>query len=177
VDDWSWYENPFVGSREFAGLVVANLILNNWDWKTSNNKIYKLQKPVNGVSRWFVVRDLGASLGKTSYPVLLKWFRLRGFGQGTRNDLPGFEDQGFIKRVDGTRIEFDYRGIYRDVIDGVRPDDVRWTCELLSRLSEQQWVDAFRAGGYDAQQTARYVTKIKSKIAQGLELTSGGRSR
>jgi hypothetical protein len=177
VDDWSWYENPFVGSREFAGLVVANLILNNWDWKTSNNKIYRLQKPVNGVSRWFVVRDLGASLGRTSYPVLLKWFRLRGFGQGTRNDLPGFEEQGFIKRVDGTRIEFDYRGIYRDVIDGVRPDDVWWTCDLLSRLSEQQWADAFRAGGYDPHQTARYVTKIKSKIAQGLELTSGGRRR
>jgi hypothetical protein len=177
VGDWSWYENPFVGSRPYRGLVVANLILNNWDWKTSNNKIYRLQKPVNGVSRWFVVRDLGASLGRTSYPVLLKWFRLRGFGQGTRNDLPGFEEQGFIKRVDGTRIEFDYRGIYRDVIDGVRPDDVWWTCDLLSRLSEQQWADAFRAGGYDPHQTARYVTKIKSKIAQGLELTSGGRRR
>ena len=40
VGDWSWYENPFVGSRPYAGLVVANLILNNWDWKTSNNKIY-----------------------------------------------------------------------------------------------------------------------------------------
>ena len=27
---------------------------------------------------------------------LLKSFRLRGFGQGTRNDLPDFESQGFI---------------------------------------------------------------------------------
>ena len=33
-------QNPFIGSRPYAGLVVANLILNNWDWKTSNNKIY-----------------------------------------------------------------------------------------------------------------------------------------
>jgi hypothetical protein len=40
---------------------------------------------------------------------LLKWFRLRGFGQGTRNDLPGFESQGFIKQLDdSSRIEFDY---------------------------------------------------------------------
>ena len=31
VGDWSWYENPFVGSRPYAGLVVANLILNSWE--------------------------------------------------------------------------------------------------------------------------------------------------
>ncbi|HJR59505.1 MAG TPA: hypothetical protein VJ813_08910 [Vicinamibacterales bacterium] len=172
VGDWSWYENPFVGSREFGGLIVTNLILNSWDWKTSNNKIYRLSPAVNGVGRWFVVRDLGASLGKTNYPAFLKWFRLRGFGQGTRNDLPGFEEQGFIERIDaGSQIEFDYRGIYRDVIDSVRPEDVRWACILLSRLSDDQWRDAFRAGGYNADQTSRYVRKIKAKIARGLELT------
>ena len=171
VGEWSWYENPFVGSREFGGLVVANLILANWDWKTSNNKIYQLSSPVSGVSRWFVVRDLGASLGKFTYPTLLRWFRLRGFGQGTRNDLPGFESQGFIERIDGTRVVFDYRGIYRDVIDGVRPADVRWACTLLSRLTDQQWRDAFRGGGYNAEQSVRYITKIKAKIAQGLQLT------
>ena len=81
-------------------MIVANLLLTNWDWKTSNNKIYQLDKPVNGVTRWFMVRDLGASLGKFTYPTFLKFFRLRGFGQGTRNDLPGFEQQGFIERVD-----------------------------------------------------------------------------
>jgi hypothetical protein len=172
--EWSWYENPFVGSREFGGLVVANLILNSWDWKTSNNKVYTLSKPIKGVDRWFVVRDVGASLGKFTYPSILKWFRLRGFGQGTRNDLPGFEAQMFIKDIDSReRIEFDYRGIYRDVIDTVTADHVRWTCDLLSRLSDQQWRDAFRAAGYDAEQTSRYVAKIKAKVSQGLELAGG----
>ena len=172
VGDWSWYENPFVGTEPYRGLVVANLILNSWDWKTSNNKIYELREPRAGVTRWFVVRDLGASLGKFTYPTILKWFRLRGFGQGTRNDLAGFEEQGFIRKIDASgTITFDYRGIYRDVINSVTPADVRWTCTRLSRLSDQQWRDAFRAGGYDEAQTARYVAKIKQKIAQGLELT------
>ena len=45
--------------------------------------------------------------------------------------------------------------------------DVRWACDLLTRLSDRQWQDAFRAGGYNAEQTLRYVTKIKTKIAQG----------
>ena len=174
VGDWSWYENPFVDSRPYRGLVVANLLLNSWDWKTSNNKIYQLPQPVRGVKRWFVVRDLGASLGRTTYPSLLKWFRLRGFGQGTRNDLEGFEAQGFIRRIDESHITFDYRGIYRDILDNVGPDDVRWTCQLLSRLSERQWRDAFRAARYDDAHTTRYVRKIKQKIAQGLTLTRPG---
>jgi hypothetical protein len=171
--DWSWHENPFVGSQPYRGLVVANLLLNSWDWKTSNNKIYELAEPVRGVRRWFVVRDLGASLGRTSYPRLLKWFRLRGFGQGTRNDLPGFEAQGFIRGVDDrSRITFDYHGIYPSVVNTVTLDDVRWTCQLLSRLSEPQWREAFRAANYDEQQASRYITKIKQKIAQGLTVSA-----
>jgi hypothetical protein len=173
IGDWSWYDNPFVGSREFGGLIVSNLILNSWDWKTSNNKIYRLSSPGTAPARRFVVRDLGASLGRFTYPTVLRLFRLRGFGQGTRNDLDGFEAQGFIRQVEGRRVEFDYRGIYRDVIDSVTPADVRWACSLLSRLTDQQWRDAFRAGGYNPDQTGRYVTKIKAKVAQGLALTAG----
>lgn len=169
IGDWSWYENPFVGSRPYGGLVVANLILNNWDWKTSNNKIYRIRTSAGADTRRFVVRDLGASLGKQTYPHVLRLFRLRGFGQGTRNDIDGFEEQGFIERIgrDST-ITFDYQGIYRDVIESVTPEDVRWTSELLSRLTDAQWNDAFRAGGYDPDRTRRYVRKIKDKIAQGL---------
>jgi hypothetical protein len=173
VGDWSWYENPFVGSEPYRGLVVANLLLNSWDWKTSNNKIYELRDPAGGVKRWFVVRDLGASLGRTTYPRVLKWFRLRGLGQGTRNDLDGFEEQGFILRIDDrSRVTFDYRGIYRDVINSVTPPDIRWTCQLLARLSERQWRDAFRAAGYEEASSTRYIDKIKQKIAQGLRLTA-----
>ena len=171
--DWSWYENPFVERREYRGLIVANLVLNNWDWKTSNNKIYQLEKPVDGVSRMFVVRDVGASLGRTKYPAILKWFRLRGFGQGTRNDIEGFESQQFIKGVDGEmRPKFDYRGIYRDVIDTVTLEDVAWTSRLLNQLTDKQWQDAFRAGGYNPEQAGRFITKIKAKIARGLEVSA-----
>jgi len=98
---------------------------------------------------------------------------LRGSGQAKRNDLPGFEEQGFIRSIDDrSRITFDYRGIYGDVIDSVTPADVRWACQLLSRVSERQWREAFRAAQYDEQQATRYISKIKEKIAQGLALTA-----
>jgi hypothetical protein len=166
VDDWSWYENPFVGSRAFKGLVVANLIMTNWDWKTSNNKIYEYRDGTTP-SRRYVVRDLGASLGRFTSPALMRAFRLRGM-QGTRNNVDDFEQQGFITRMTESDVEFDYKGIYGDVVDSVDPGDVVWATRLLSRLSDKQWADAFRAAGYDETEADRFIRKIKAKIDEGL---------
>lgn len=170
VAEWSWYENDVLATQPFRGLVVANVMMNNWDWKTSNNKVYEMAKEGHGVRQVMIVQDLGASLGKTSYPRLLSWFPTRGLGQGSRNDLEDFESQGFVKGVQGTRIEFDYRGIHKSLVEMLTPADVRWTSELMSRLSDTQWHDAFRAAGYKDETSRRYVAKIKSKIEQGLSL-------
>ena len=175
VAEWSWYENDFLNTQAFKGLVVANVLLNNWDWKTSNNKVYEVTDPNGGVVRQrAIVQDLGASLGKTGYPVLLAWLPMRGLGQGSRNDLEDFESQGFIKGVEGTKVEFDYRGIHKSLVDSLTVADVVWTCQLMTRLSDSQWHDAFRAAGYDDDHARRYVAKIKTKVAQGL-MADGGR--
>ena len=171
VGDWAWHENPFAHTQPFRGLIVANLIVNNWDWKTSNNKIYDLLNPDGTGVRTYVVRDLGASLGKSDAPPIATLLGAR-IAQGNRNDLEDFEQQGFIKNVTGNRVEFDYRGIYGSLVDVVTLDDVAWTCRLLSRLSDAQWTAAFTAGGYPPDQASRYIAKIKSKIAEGLSLVS-----
>lgn len=177
VGDWSWDENPFVHAQPFKGLIVANLIVNNWDWKTSNNKIYEVQDSEGGSpARLYVVRDLGASLGKTTLPKPLRVLRvppLLAFRQGTRNDLPGFESQGFIKRLEGESVEFHYRGVYDGMVDMVTRTDVVWTCQLMSRLADSQWDDAFRAAGYTESARRRFITKIKEKIDQGLKFATG----
>jgi hypothetical protein len=170
VGDWPWHENEFTHTQPFKGLIVANLVLNNWDWKRSNNKIYEITTDGARV-RQYIVRDLGASFGKTSAPVWSRWLGTR-MAQGNRNSLEDFEQQGFIKGVAGGRVEFDYKGIYKDVIDVVGPGDVVWTSRLLSRLSDAQWNDAFRAAGYPPDQAARYIAKLKSKIAEGLALAA-----
>jgi hypothetical protein len=170
VGEWSWYENDFLTTRPFMGLVVVNVLLNNWDWKTSNNKIYEITEPDGTTVQRMIVQDLGASLGKTSYPTLLAWLPMRGLGQGSRNDLEDFESQGFITDVEGTRVEFDYRGIHRNLVETVRTDDVLWACRLMARLTDDQWHDAFRAAGYEDDQRTRYIAKIKTKVAQGLSV-------
>ena len=171
ASDWAWTENEFAHTRPFKGLVVANMILNNWDWKTSNNKVYEVTEGGSGPSRLYVVRDLGASLGKTSAPALTRWLGTR-MAQGSRNEIEDFESQGFIRGVAGDRIDFDYKGIYKGVVESVTPADVVWASQLLSRLSDAQWNDAFRAGGYPPDISARYIAKLKSKIAEGLALAN-----
>ena len=170
VSDWSWYENPFVETRAFKGLLVANLILNNWDWKTSNNKVYDVADGDGGRRRSYVVRDLGASLGKTTFPGFLAWWPFRAMPQGSRNDVDDFESQGFVKAVEGQRVTFDYHGIHAHLVDVLTVDDVVWSCRLLARLSDRQWRDAFRAGGYEQAVRERYIAKLKSKIGEGLAL-------
>jgi hypothetical protein len=172
VDDWSWYENPFVGTQPFRGLVVVNVMLNNWDWKTSNNKIYAVADG-SEPRRRYVVRDLGASLGETHFPAFLRWTPMRGFGQGSRNDLEDFESQGFIKRVDvNGRVRFDYRGIHQTLVNAITAEDVAWAGELLGRLSDEQLTQAFNAAGYTSDYQRRYVAKLRSKIAQARALRS-----
>jgi hypothetical protein len=165
VGEWDWYENEFLHTQPFKGLVVANVLLNNWDWKTSNNKIYE----ING-HRVYMVQDLGASLGKTGYPRILSWLPMRGLGQGSRNDLEGFEEQGFIQGVEGKQVQFVYRGIHQSLLDLLTASDVVWTAERMASVTDAQWDDVFRAAGYQAGERRRYIAKIKSKIGEGLKL-------
>jgi hypothetical protein len=172
IGDWSWADNEFIGTQQYHGLITTNILLNSWDWKTSNNKIYRNKGGVAPVQR-YVVRDLGASLGRTA-PSRLLWFLpvgVRGFGQGSRNNIDDFESQRFIKRVDENDVEFDFHTIYGSVVDLVRPSDVRWTAQLLSRITDAQWEDAFRAADYSPDVRGRYIRKIKAKIAEGLAVS------
>jgi hypothetical protein len=105
-----------------------------------------------------VVRDLGAALGETGklYP--------------RRNWLEGFEEQAFITAVTASGVEFDYDGRHQELLSMIGPADVQWAAQLLSRLTDAQWRDAFRAGNYAAPRAGRYITRIKEKIADGLAL-------
>jgi hypothetical protein len=168
VDDWSWYDNPFLNTQPFRGLIVAQLIVNNWDLKTINNRIYEATD-AGSPRLHYMVRDLGASLGYSRQFALFTMLGTPG-AQGSKNDIDGFESQGFIKAVNGDRVTFDYRGPNQVLVDRVTKADVIWTCDLFARISDEQWQAAFTAGAYPQEEADRYITKIKWKVAQGLAL-------
>jgi hypothetical protein len=163
--EWDWEDNPFVGTRELRGLVVMMAMINNWDLKTSNNKVYEK----NGASpaRLYVVKDLGDSFGRS----------VRIF-TGTLNNVEEFQREGFIRRVDGDRVELHYHPLLLNngVDDELTVADVLWTCRRLDRLSDRQWRDAFRAAGYSDEVGDAFVARLKSKVREGLALGDGARS-
>jgi hypothetical protein len=159
---WSWQQNPFVGTAPYRGLLALMMLLNETDLKNDNNTIYDLKQPRAGsdVTRWYVVRDLGAALGAT------------GRIAPRRGDPFAFEQTGFIKGVEKGSVVFSYRGAHGELVDELQPRDLRWMAERLSRLTHDQWLDAFRAGGYGPDTSEWYVRILQRRIAQIETLTA-----
>jgi len=157
-DPWSYYHNPFVGTREMNGLLVLQAMLGNSDLKDAQNVLYTLKEPLEGAKRWYVARDLGQSFGRT------------GVLEAPRGDPAVFEQTPFIKGVVGGHVQFDYRGRHRVLFKNISPADVRWVCGQLRQLTDAQWADAFRAGGFSKPIADRFIRRMKQKIDEGLAL-------
>ena len=157
-DSWSYYQNPFVGTRQMNGLLVLQAMLGNSDLKDAQNVIYTLEEDHERARRWYVARDLGQTFGRT------------GVIDAPRGNPDVFEQTPFILGVENGRVRLDYRGRHKALFADIRPADVRWICERLDRLTDRQWQDAFRAGGIEPQAAERFIRRMKQKIAEGLAL-------
>jgi hypothetical protein len=162
---WAWDENPFINSKPYQGLLVILTMLNSTDMKNSNNTLYQRQ---NGdlVEQWYVVRDVGAALGD--------------FDRFTprKNNIAAFEKAAYINGVENGHVQFAYKGWYTPFIeDRISPADVVWASNLLGRLSDKQWNDAFRAAGYEPAEASRFIAKIKQKVKDGRSLGTAVASR
>jgi hypothetical protein len=156
--DWSYYENPFVGTPQLSGLLVLQAMLGNSDLKDDQNALYALDKPMEGARRWYVARDLGQTFGRT------------GVLDAPRGDVAVFEQTPFIRSVVNGKVSLEYRGRHKVLFDRITPADVRWICARLDALTDAQLQDAFRAGGYDGPTSGRFIRRLKQKIAEGLAL-------
>jgi hypothetical protein len=157
--EWSWRRNAFIGTRELAGLYVLMVLFNNWDLKTAQNAIYEVTEDGKEPERWYMVRDLGASLGRSA------WLTF-----GTKDNPDDFDRERFIDGVEGNRVRFAFEGGWLEphLHSSVTPDDVRWICGLLSRISAKQWSDAFRAAGYSERDAQPFIRRMREKLAEGL---------
>jgi hypothetical protein len=160
VDDWSYYENPFKDTVQMHALLAFHAMLGNSDLKDKQNALYKLSEPLEGASEWYVARDLGQTFGRTAVI------------NPPRADIDAFEQAPFILGTSGDRVMFDYHGRHKELFENVRIGDVVWLCDRLSKLSDRQLSDAFRAGGFDPPLAARFINRLKAKVAEGLALAS-----
>jgi len=174
VENWDWFDNPFVNTRELNGLRVMMALINNWDLTTKNNKVY-----VADSERHFVVSDLGASFGKTQWPPS----RVPLFPHATKSSLKDYEDSKFIRAVKGDTMAFEmhttapffirefdhsYFNEYRQaeqVVRGIPIADAQWIGRLLAQLTPQQIRDAFRAAGYQPDEVDGFAKVVEKRIA------------
>ena len=159
VGAWDWADNPYVGSKEYQGLIVLLVMFNSTDLKNSNNSLYE-RRDGDLVEQWYVARDVGSALGDTDR------FTPR------KNHVDSFEKMPFILGVTNGYVDFAYNGWYKNLVrDRIKPEDVAWACNLLGSLSEQQMRDAFRTAGYEPDMASRFIARLREKIQQGRSLT------
>ena len=162
---WKWEENPFVGSKEYQGLIVLLTMFNSTDLKNSNNSLYEYRDG-DLVQQWYVARDLGAALGDAN-PIAPR-----------KSHPESFERTPYILGVSNGHVQFAYNGWYKNLVrDRITPEEVAWASDLLGGLTDKQWADAFRAGGYEPAVANRFIAKLKEKIDQGRALGSRAADR
>jgi hypothetical protein len=167
LGDWDWFDNPFVGKRELNGLRVMMSLVNNWDLKQVNNSIYS----VNG-ERHYVVSDVGATFGKSGI-----------VGVQSKGVPRDYEDSAFIAKVrpDSVDLVLHSRplfllwafkhGYYSDrtrmekITKNIPRADARWLGQRLSKLTDDQIRDGFRAAGYGPADVEGLTTVIRRRIA------------
>jgi hypothetical protein len=159
VGPWKWKENPFVGMHQFEGLKVLMALLNNWDLKDDNNvRIYAPGRGRESGELRYVISDLGATFGRTGgLPVFWRITR-------SRNNPEDFAGSKFISKVEGGYVDFHYGGKNRGMLNHVSVEDARWIGELLSRLSDRQLADAFRAANYTPEEISTLAESVRARI-------------
>jgi hypothetical protein len=163
VGPWKWKQNPFVGMHQFEGLKVLMALLNNWDLKDSNNVVIYAPGRRSGELR-YVISDLGATFGKTGHvPVFWRIAR-------SRNNPEDYADAKFINKVEGGRVDFHFGGKNREMLDKIRVEDARWVGELLSRLSDRQLSDAFRAANYTPEEIRMLTDSVRGRVNELVSL-------
>jgi hypothetical protein len=154
--EWPWEENPFVGSRQLQALKVMMVFLNNWDTKDENNVIFQVKQRGTDELQ-YVISDLGATLGKTGGGALWRLKR-------SRNHPKDYAESKFIDKIENGYVRFHYAGVGTHLLDNVTVADARWLGSWLSRLSERQIGDAFRAANYTPEEVRILTGAVRARI-------------
>ena len=157
LGEWSWTSNPFQGTKEFKGLIVMMALINNWDLKDSNNKIIYVPSSISGSGDelHYILSDLGASFGKTG-----------GFLTHNRNAPTDYVKRKFVTGVEGNTVKFGYSGKNSGLMKGITIEDAKWIGGLLSKLTDKQLQDAFRAANFSAEETQLLAGAVRARINQ-----------
>lgn len=173
LDEWKWTSNPFSGKRELQGLKVLMALMENWDLKDSNNRVLLVTKG-SRKELHYIVSDLGSTFGKTggqkSPIAFIKKIK------GSRNEPGDYVEDEFIDEIEGNTVRFDYSGKNSDMMRDVTVAQAKWIGGWLSRLSDRQIEDAFRAANYNAEEVRLLAGAVRKRIQELVNLRANGQT-
>jgi len=161
--EWSWNDNPFVGTRELSGLKILLMLTSNWDAKDSrdgegsNTAVFsKAGSSPNQV--FYAFSDWGATMGKWGGFFERDKWNPAGYSEQTRN---------FVRATPTGSITWGYRGKHGDdVTSGITVDDVRWVLTYLEPVTDNELRAGLRASGAKEPDIAVYTRSIRERITQ-----------
>ena len=166
---WSWYDNPFVGTREFNGLKVMMALINNWDLKDVNNRrVSTHQRRRSALRDHRPGRHIRAH-GQRHHPQQERVEGLRGdevHRGGRRRTHVDFVMQSrpffpFVVHLPNYRS----RTRMESIVKGIPIADARWIGDRLGQLSVEQINDCFRASGFSPSDVEAYTRVVMQRIA------------
>jgi len=168
IAGWKWADNPFIGKREFQGLKIMMALLNNWDIKDSNNKILVVRNEGPGENELhYIVSDLGGTFGKVyKIPRILRIFIFKP----DRNNPKAYVKTHLVKNVKDGRVHFVYSSKRSNLFKDITVADAQWISGWLSRLSDRQIEDAFRAANYNPDEVRMMTEGVRRRIRELVEL-------
>ena len=167
LGDWSWFDNPFLGTKEFNGLRVMMCVVNNWDLAADNNSIYE----VDGERR-FLVSDVGASFGNTGSFFTRSKGKLDKYEGSEFTRKKNADDVDFVMHSRPLFLTFFIRPYYRHMSEmenvgkQIPRADAKWLGQRLAQLSESQIRDCFRAAGYSPEKIDGYTKVVQRRISE-----------
>ena len=171
--DWSWTNNPFVGTHELNGLKILMMLVSNWDAKDSrdrkgsNTAVYS-RPGAGGDQLFYAFDDWGATLGKWGGFFSRDKWNADGFSRQTRS---------FASRAGAETIRWGYHGKHgSDVTSGIRIEDVGWLLTNLSTVSDDELRAGLLASGATPLEVDTYARSIRDRIAQLQRLCEGATS-
>lgn len=161
LGNWKWLDNPFRGTNELQGLKIMMVFMTNWDVLDIQNDILETTTAA-GKENQYIVSDLGATFGRLGNNNFPLFFR---FGRTTGKPFD-FAKTKLIRKVKNGKVELAYKGKNREIFEGITIENAKWLYDSLSKLSDKQIADAFRAANYSPSETEIYTKAVKNKIAE-----------
>ena len=156
-EEWTFHDNPFLGTRELSGLLIVMNLINNWDIRGGeNNRVLEVALPDGGSERWYIVSDLGATFGRMGGPL----------GRRSKWNLADYIDEDFIESVENGQLKLDHEGFGKGEFGLVPIEHARWFAALAGQIAVEQLRRIFDAAGAAPSEIDGYSTKLAAKIAE-----------